>query len=76
MIKDAENNQLYEGTYTCEASNSVGTKFSTARLTVHGELSANFPIFFWYVINNINNNRFISKFADSTELFWNIMNMI
>ena len=40
MIKNAENNQRFEGTYTCEASNSVGTKFATAQLTVHGKLVA------------------------------------
>ena len=33
-MNNAENNQLYEGTYTCEASNSVGTKSSTAQLIV------------------------------------------
>ena len=40
MIENAENNQHFEGTYTCEASNSVGTNFSTAHLTVHGKLVA------------------------------------
>ena len=36
-LRRVENNQLYEGSYTCEASNSVGTKSSTAKLTVYGK---------------------------------------
>ena len=37
MIKSADNSQLFEGNYTCEASNSVGKQSSIAQLTVHGK---------------------------------------
>ena len=37
VIKNAENNHLFEGNYMCEASNSVGKINATSQLKVYGK---------------------------------------
>ena len=37
VIKDVENSPLFEGDYTCEASNYLGSRSSTSQLKVYGK---------------------------------------
>ena len=54
MIKNAENNQRFEGNYTCEASNSAGKKSTTAQLTICGNLVVKLEIYIYINPNSGN----------------------